>query len=93
MDNGFKNANLKALNFVCNFTEVVSLANIATIDDNNISQQSFGALESNGLHKKLRWPKVPDKLSPAFVTLLKSTINKSFINPHSDVPCRISTGI
>lgn len=55
VDNGFKNNNLKALNFVCKFIKFVTLADIATVDGNCISYQSFEAVESNGLCKDLGW--------------------------------------
>ena len=69
VDNDFKVKDLKALNLVRKFIQVVSLADVSTVDGNRISQQAFEALVSNGLHKHLRWLKDPDILPPAFSTL------------------------
>ena len=51
VDNGFKNADLKALNFVQKFNRAVTLADIATVDGHRISHQSYNEIESNGLRK------------------------------------------
>ena len=61
VNNGFKNADLKALIFVRKFIQAVTLADITTIDGNYISHQSIEAVESKGLRlrKDLGWPKVP----------------------------------
>ena len=93
VDNGFKNTDLKFLNFVRKFIQTVTLADIATIDGDRFSQRSYEAVEINGLRKELYWPKVPDKLPPAFITLWKSALNKCFINQNSTNIRRISTGL
>ena len=90
VDNGFKNADLKALNFVQKFNRAVTLADITTVDGHRISHQSYNAIKSNGLRKELRWPKGPDKLPPSFITLWKSSLNKYFINHSSTIDRRIS---
>ena len=56
---GFKNAELKSLNFFRKFIQAVTLADIITADGNRISFKSYKGVESNGLHKDLMWPKVP----------------------------------
>ena len=68
-DNSFKGAGLKALNFAHKFIQAGSLAKVSTVGSNHISQQIFEAIVSNGLHGDLRWPKVPDVLANAFITL------------------------
>ena len=84
--NGFRNTDLKSLNFVRKFIQAVTLADIVTTDGNRISHLSYDAVEkSNGLHKELRWPKVPDELPPSFITLWKSALNKCFINHSSTI--------
>ena len=60
VNNGFKNADLKALNFVRKFIQAITLADIANTDGRLISRRSYDAVESNGLRRELRWPKVPD---------------------------------
>ena len=52
VNNGFTNADLKSLDFVRKFIQVVTLADISTINSNHISHQSYNAVESNGLRKK-----------------------------------------
>ena len=69
VNKGFKNADLKALNFVRKFIQAASLADIATTDGHRISHQSYDAVESDGLRKELRWPKAPDELPLSFVNL------------------------
>ena len=61
VDSGFKNSDLKALNFVRKNLQVVTLSNIATADGRRISHHSYEGLEGNGLRKDLVWPKVPMK--------------------------------
>ena len=56
VDKGFKNADLKALNFVRKFIQAVTLADIATTDGHRLSSQSYDAVESNNLRQELRWP-------------------------------------
>ena len=58
---GFRSADLKALNFVRKFLQVVSLSNIATADGRRIAYHSYHAIEGNGLRNDLVWPKVPTK--------------------------------
>ena len=53
VDSGFKNADTKALNFVRKFIQAVTLANIATTVGSRISNQSYDAIENNGLRKEL----------------------------------------
>ena len=67
----FRNAELKSLNFVRKYIQAVILTDIATADRNRISYQSNEGIESNGLRKVLRWPKVPTKetIPQAFITL------------------------
>ena len=54
VNKGFKNADLKALNFVRKFIQAVSVTDIATTDGHRISHRSYDAIESNGLRKELR---------------------------------------
>ena len=93
VNKGYKNADLKALNFVRKFIQVVSLTDIATTDGHHISHRSYDAIESNGLRKELRWPKAPDELPLLFVNLWKAALNKCFINHYSSIQRRISIGL
>ena len=61
VDGSFRNADLKSLNFVRNYIEAVTLADIDIADGSCISYQSYKEIESNGLRKDLTWPKVPTK--------------------------------
>ena len=90
---GFRNAELKSLNFVRKFLQVVTLADIATADGKRISFQAYEAVDSNGLRKDLLWHKAPTKeeMPPAFITLWKSALNKCFNNQSSSIDCIIST--
>lgn len=93
VNKGFKNADLKALNFVRKFIQAVSLTDIATTDGHRISHRSYDAIESNGLRKELRWPKAPDELPLSSVNLWKAALNKCFINHNSSIQRRISNGL
>ena len=95
VDGGFRNAELKALNFVRKFHQAVTLADIATADEKRISFQVYTRVESNGLPKGLLWPKVPTKeeMPVSFITLWKSAFNKCFINHCSGIDRRLSTGM
>ena len=95
VDSGFRNADLKSLNFIRKYIQVVTLANIAIADGSCISYHVYEGIVSNGLRKGLNWPKVPTKeqTSPAFITLWKSDLNKCFINYASGINRRISTGL
>ena len=53
VDGGFRNADLKALNFVRKYLQAVTLADIATSDGRHISFDSYEGLEGNGLRKDL----------------------------------------
>ena len=92
---GFRNAELKFLNFFRKFPQAVPLADIATADKKRISFQAYRGVKSNGLHKDIMWPKVPTKeeMPPAFVTLWKSALNKCFVNQFSSINQRISTNL
>ena len=81
VNGGFRNADLKALNFFQKFLQAVTLSDIATADGHRISHYSYEGLEGNGLRKDLVWPKVPtkDQMPQSFTTLWKSALNKSFI--------------
>ena len=61
VDGGFRNAGLKALNFVRKFLQAVTLADISTANDKRISFQAYASVVINGLRKDLLWPKVPKK--------------------------------
>jgi len=57
VDNGFKGADLKSLNFVQKYIKaisLISLANIDTVDGHCVSHQVFEALSSNGLCGDIR---------------------------------------
>ena len=53
VDGGFRNADLKALNFVWKYLQAVNLSDIATADGRRISHHSYEGLEGNGLRKDL----------------------------------------
>ena len=95
VEGGFRNADLKSLNFVRKFIQAVTLVDIAIADGSRISFQSYEEIESNGLRKDLNWPKVPtrEQMPPAFITLWKSALNKCYINHSSGIVRRISTGL
>ena len=71
VDCGFRNADLKSLNFVRKYLKAVTLADITTADSRRVSHHSYEGLESNGLRKDLIWPKVPtkDQIPQSFITL------------------------
>ena len=48
VDGGFRNAELKALNFSKKFIQAVTLADITTVDGKRISFQAYARVESNG---------------------------------------------
>jgi len=57
VDNGFKGADLKSLNFVQKYIKaisLISLANIDTVDGHCVLRQVFEALSSNGLCGDIR---------------------------------------
>ena len=84
---GFRSANLKALNYVLKFLQVVALLDIATADGRYIAHHSYQGLEGNGLRKDLVWPKVPtkDQMPQSFITLWISALNKCFIDQSSSI--------
>ena len=94
IDGGFRNAELKALNFVRKFIQAITLADIATVDGKRISFHAYAGVESNGLRKDLLWPEAPTKeeMPSSFITLWKSALKKCFINHTSSIDCRISAG-
>ena len=61
VEGGFKNADLKALNFVRKFLQAVTLANISMADSTRISIQAYDVVSSNCLMKGIKWPKAPTK--------------------------------
>ena len=68
---GYRNSDLKSLNFVWKYLQAVTLADIATADGRRVSHHSYEGLESNGLGKDLVWPKVPtrDQMPQSFIIL------------------------
>ena len=95
VDGGFRNTDLKSLNFVRKYLKAVTLADIATADGRRISHYSYKGLEGNGLRKDLEWPKVPkkDQMPQSFITLWKNAINKCFINQASGIRRRIKSSL
>ena len=93
VDSGFRNTDSKSLNFVRKSIQAVTLADIVTADRNRISHQLYHTVESNSLRKEIQWPKVPtvDKMSPSFITLWKSILNKCFIIQSSTIAQQIPT--
>ena len=71
VDCGFRNAELKALNFVRKFLQALTLTGISTVNGKRISFHAYAGVESNGLRKDLLWPKVPTKevIPVSFITL------------------------
>ena len=95
VEGGFRNADLKSLNFVRKYLQAVTLADIATADGRRISHHSYKGFEGNGLHKDLVWPKVPTKeqMPKSFITLWKSTLTKCFIDQASGIQRCIAPGL
>ena len=83
VDSGFRGANLKSLNFTRKKLEVITLADIATVDRRRITQQTFQAIAGNGLRGETTFPKAVPTLAPAAIVLWQKAITKSFINLHS----------
>ena len=82
------------LHFVCKFIQAVTLADIATVDGQSVSHEAFEATASNSLRQeRIELPKVPLILPPAFISLRKDAINKSFIDVNSGGHRRIATGL
>ena len=86
---GFRNADLKALNFVRKFLQAVTLANISTADGTRISIQAYNVVSSNGLRKGIKWHKTPKKeeIPASFITRLQSALDKCFVNNCSSTKC------
>ena len=61
VEEGFRNADLKALNFVKKFLQAVTLADISTTDGTRICIQAYDVVLSNGLRKGIEWPNTPTK--------------------------------
>ena len=54
VEGGFRNADLKALNFVRKFLQAVTLADISTADGTRISIQAYDVVVGNGLRKGIK---------------------------------------
>ena len=92
---GFRNADLKVLNYVRKFLKAITLADIATADGSRIAIQSYNIVEGNGLRLDIKeWPKTPskDEMPAFFTTLWQSALHKCFINNSSHLPRRITEG-
>ena len=78
---GYRNSDLKSLNFVWKYLQAVTLADIASSDGKSISFDSYEVQEGNGLRKDLVWPKTPtrEQMPRKFITLWKAALNKCFI--------------
>ena len=62
VEGGFRNADLKALNFVRKFLKAVTLVDIVTADSTRISSQAYDVIVGNGLRTGIKeWPKTPTK--------------------------------
>ena len=59
---GYKEEDLKQLNFVRKYIRAVSLADITTVDGHRVIYQAFEARASNGLRNNIIWPRLPDVL-------------------------------
>ena len=91
---GFRNADLKALNFVREFLKAVTLADIVKAGS-RISIQAYGVIVGNGLRTGIKeWFKTPTKQEMAayFITIWQSAINKHFINNCSHLMRLITNG-
>ena len=65
--NGYKGESLKIINFVWKYLHAFTLADIATIKGNKISQQSIEDIKSNRLRKDVKWPRTPPDLPENFL--------------------------
>ena len=87
VEGGFKNADLKSLNFVRKFFQEVTLANMSTADSTRIPIQAYDVVSSNGLRKGIKWSKAPTKeeIPASFITLWQSSLDKCFVNNCSSI--------
>ena len=95
VNEGFRNNDLKVLNYVRKFLKAITLADISTADGSRISFQSFNIIKGNGLRLDIKeWPKTPskDEMPASFTTLWQSALTKCFINFNSHQARRISEG-
>ena len=71
IEGGFRNVDLKALNFVRKFLQAVNLADISTADGARISIQAYDVVSGNGLMKGIKWLQTPTKeeMPASFITL------------------------
>ena len=94
VEGGFRNADLKALNFVWKFLQAVTLANISKVDGTSILVQAYNVLSSNGLRKGIKWPKAPTKeeITASFIILWQSALDKCFVNNCSSIKRLITNG-
>ena len=53
VDHGYKEEDLKQLNFVRKYIQAVFLADITTVDGHRVMHQAFEAHSSNGLHTNI----------------------------------------
>ena len=92
---GFRNADLKVLNYVRKFLKAITLADITTADGSRISFQSFHIIKGNGLRLGIKdWAKTPskDEMPASFTTLWQSALTKCFINLNLHQARRITEG-
>ena len=66
---GYSNKSLRRLNHVWKHLQVVSLADISTIDGKSISWMAYLGADGNGLQLDLDWPAAPLDLPTSFLQL------------------------
>ena len=93
VDYGYKEEDLKQLNFVRKYIRAVSLADITTIDGHRVTHQAFQARSSNGLRDNIIWPQSPDVLPRLFINLWKLALEKCFFDPYSEIHRRFPIGL
>ena len=94
VDDGFRNEELQALNFVRKFFQAVTLADISTVDGKRIDFQAYAGVVSNGLREDLLWPEVlpKEEMPVSFIILWKFVLDKCLVNNYSCIKHRLSTG-
>ena len=92
---GFRNADLKALNYIRKFLKAITLADIATADGSRITFQSYIIIEGNHLRLgNKEWPKTltKDEMPACFTTLLQFALNKCLCSNSSHLARQITKG-
>ena len=78
VQSGFKQGDLKKLNYAQKHLQVFSLAGITASSGLHITEATCNGARGNGLQREVSWPRVPHQLPMSFIKLWQTALSETF---------------